>query len=81
MYWAKDRLGENRMQGAYAYQELLKAAGIVALGTDFPVENISPFKTFYAAISRKDEKDFPQQGFQKENGLTRERIPRRSRND
>ncbi|MBN8692665.1 MAG: amidohydrolase [Bacteroidetes bacterium] len=72
MYWAADRLGKDRVKLAYAYKDLLNAAGIVALGTDFPVEDISPFKTFYASVARKDSKGFPDGGFQKENALTRE---------
>lgn len=72
MYWAKERLGNERMKGAYAYKTLLKKSGIVALGTDFPVERVSPFLTFYAAVSRKDLEDYPEGGFQKEDALTRE---------
>ena len=72
MYWADDRLGKERVKTAYSYKELLDAAGIIALGTDFPVESISPFKTFYAAVFRKDEKNFPEGGYQKENALSRE---------
>ncbi|MDT0644714.1 amidohydrolase family protein [Zunongwangia sp. F363] len=72
MYWAEDRLGEERMQGAYAYKKLLDQAGLVALGTDFPVEEVSPFLTFYAAVSRKDTKNFPEGGFMKEQALSRE---------
>jgi predicted amidohydrolase YtcJ len=72
MYWAEERLGKERIKYAYAYKDLLKAAGLVALGTDFPVEDISPFKTFYAAVFRKDSKGFPKGGFQMENALTRE---------
>jgi hypothetical protein len=44
------------------------------LGTDFPVEDISPFKTFLAAVVRKDAKGFPANGFQIENALTREQA-------
>lgn len=76
MYWAKDRLGAERMRGAYAYQELLQQNGWLPLGTDFPVEDISPFKTFYAAAVRKDAKGFPPEGFQKELALTREQALR-----
>lgn len=76
MYWASERLGPGRVKGAYAYKDLLKAAGIVALGTDFPVEDISPFKTFYAAVFRKDAKGFPEGGFQMENALAREETIR-----
>jgi len=72
MYWAKDRVGENRMKGAYAYKELRKIYGMVALGTDFPIENVSPIRTFYAATIRKDLGGFPANGFQTENALTRE---------
>jgi predicted amidohydrolase YtcJ len=72
MYWAKDRLGNERLKGAYAYKQLLQQNGWLPLGTDFPVEDISPFKTFYAAVVRKDAKDFPATGFQMENALTRQ---------
>jgi predicted amidohydrolase YtcJ len=72
MYWAKDRLGVERVKYAYAYKDLLKAAGMIALGTDFPVENINPLYTFYAAVARKDLKGFPEGGFQMENALTKE---------
>ncbi|MBA3706975.1 MAG: amidohydrolase family protein, partial [Bacteroidetes bacterium] len=76
MYWAKDRLGADRVKGAYAYNDLLKAAGTIPLGTDFPVENINPFYTFYAAVARKDLKGFPEGGFQMENALSRENTLR-----
>jgi predicted amidohydrolase YtcJ len=72
MYWAKDRLGSERMKGAYAYKDLLNEYGKVALGTDFPVEKVSPFLTFYAAVARKDLANYPKDGFQMENALTRE---------
>ncbi|MCB0473161.1 MAG: amidohydrolase, partial [Flavobacteriaceae bacterium] len=72
MYWAEDRLGPERIKGAYAYQELLDNYGLVALGTDFPVEQVSPFLTFYAAVARKDLNNYPENGFQPENGLSRE---------
>jgi predicted amidohydrolase YtcJ len=76
MYWAKERIGEERMKGAYAYQTLLKENGWLPLGTDFPVEYISPFKTFLASVFRMDDKGFPNDGFQKEEGLTREQTIR-----
>lgn len=71
MYWAKDRLGNDRVQNAYAYKTLLQQNGMVALGTDFPVEDISPFATFYAAVVRKDTKGYPKDGFQTKDALTR----------
>lgn len=71
MNWARERLGDQRIKDAYAYNDLLKAAGYIALGTDFPVEDISPFKTFYAAVARQDTKQLPIGGFQIENKLSR----------
>ena len=50
--------------------------GWIPLGTDFPVEDISPFKTFYAAVVRKDAKGWPDNGYQMENALTREEALR-----
>ncbi|PCI35497.1 MAG: amidohydrolase [Flavobacteriaceae bacterium] len=76
MYWAEDRLGAARIKTAYAYKKLLKAHGKIALGTDFPVEKVSPILTFYAAVTRKDLKQFPKNGFQIENALTREEALR-----
>jgi len=72
MYWAEERLGPKRVKGAYAYKDLLIQNGIVALGTDFPVEGINPMNTFYAAVVRKDNKGYPKNGYQMENALTRE---------
>lgn len=72
MYWAEKRLGAERVKGAYAYKDLLNSFGRVALGTDFPVENINPLHTFYAGVARKDLKGFPEGGWQMENALTRE---------
>ena len=74
MYWAADRLGNDRMKGAYAYKQLMDQNGWIPLGTDFPVEDISPFKTFLAAVGRVDAKGFPEGGFQMENALTREQT-------
>jgi len=72
MYWADERLGEDRIKMAYAYKELLNQNGLIALGTDFPVEDIDPLKTFYAAVIRKDKELYPEGGFQVENALSRE---------
>jgi len=71
MYWAGERLGKDRLKNAYAYKKLLQKAGIIALGTDFPVEEVNPMLTFHAAVARKDSKNYPKDGFQMENALTR----------
>ena len=71
MYWAKDRLGSKRESSAYAFAELLDNAGILTLGTDFPVEAVNPFHTFYAAVARKDLEGSPEDGYQAENKISR----------
>jgi predicted amidohydrolase YtcJ len=76
MYWAGDRLGAERLKGGYAYKQLLEQNNWLPLGTDFPVEEINPFKTFLAAVVRQDSKGFPAGGFQMENALTREETIR-----
>ena len=70
MRWADKRLCNTRMNGAYAYKSLLKLNGWMPLGTDFPVEDISPLKTFFAAVYRQDTKNQPMGGFQMEEALS-----------
>jgi hypothetical protein len=71
MYWAEERLGPDRVKGAYAYQTLLKKASLLALGTDFPVEQVSPLLTYYAAVARQDLEGYPEGGYFVEEGLSR----------
>ncbi len=75
MGWAKLRLG-RRVKNAYAYRTLMKQNGWLPNGTDFPIENISPIYTFYAAVSRKDLNGYPAGGWQRENALTRQEALR-----
>lgn len=72
MYWAGERLGAERLKHAYVYKDLLNQNGWLPLGTDFPIEEINPLLTFYAATIRKDAKGYPAAGFQTENALSRE---------
>jgi predicted amidohydrolase YtcJ len=76
MYWAGARLGKTRLKSAYVYKQLLEQNGWLPLGTDFPVENINPIYTFYAAVAREDLKGYPDGGFQPENALNREQALR-----
>ena len=71
MYWAEERIGADRLEGAYAYKKLLDVSGRIALGTDFPVEEVSPLLTFFAAVARQDENLFPEGGYLHENKLSR----------
>ena len=72
MYWAEERLGPERIKYAYAYNDLLKTNGWIPNGSDFPIESINPIYGYYAAVARKDQKGFPENGFQSENALSRE---------
>lgn len=76
MYWAGERLGSDRERGAYAFKRLLAQNGWIPLGTDFPVEDINPMLTFYAAVVRQDAKAYPEGGYQMENSLSREETLR-----
>ncbi len=74
MYWAEERLGPERIKGAYAYQTLLQQSKVLALGTDFPVEKVSPLLTFYAAVARQDLDGYPSGGYFTEQALSREQA-------
>lgn len=76
MYWAENRLGSDRIESAYPYKALLQQNDWMPLGTDFPVEDISPFKTFYAAVERKDANGYPKSGFNISNAISREEALR-----
>jgi predicted amidohydrolase YtcJ len=71
MYWAEERIGSSRLDGAYAYKKLLDMSGRISLGTDFPVEEVSPLLTFFAAVARQDKNLYPEGGYLSENKLSR----------
>lgn len=70
MRFVQDRIGKTREKWAYAYQSLLRANGIIALGTDFPVEDVNPFNTIEAAVNRKNPAGEPNGGYLKDEALT-----------
>lgn len=74
MRWAKDRLGPDRLLGAWAAQRFLKAGARIANGSDFPVEDPNPLWGFYAAITRQDHAGNPPEGFMPDQKLSRERA-------
>ena len=74
--WAASKIGSERLEGAYAYKSLLNSFGMIALGTDFPVEYTNPFYTIHSAVHRKTPKDYPAQGFLKNEALTLEETLR-----
>ncbi len=68
--WAESRLGPHRMKGAYAYRSLLNQFGMLAIGTDFPVEYTDPFLTIHAAVNRKNADGVPGGGFLADESIT-----------
>jgi predicted amidohydrolase YtcJ len=76
MYWAGQRLGKEREKNGYIFKTLMEQNQKIALGTDFPVEAVSPFYTFHSAVYRQDAKGFPEGGYQMEGALSREQTLR-----
>ena len=72
MYWAPNRLGYSRTLGAYAWRSLLNTGVVIPNGTDFPVEVVDPRRTFYSAITRQDENQWPAGGWFPDQRMTRE---------
>jgi predicted amidohydrolase YtcJ len=70
MYWAEARVGPERIRGAYAWRTILNAGGRLALGSDFPVEDVNPFFGIYAAVTRQDQKGWPEGGWRPSERLT-----------
>ncbi|MEM9292628.1 MAG: amidohydrolase [Acidobacteriota bacterium] len=71
MPWAGARVGDHRLEGAYAWRKVLDAGGRLALGSDFPVERAAPLLGFYAAVTRQDLEGEPADGW-----LPQERLSR-----
>ena len=76
MPWAGDRVGERRLEGAYAWRRVLSTGGRLALGSDFPVESADPRLGLYAAVTRQDLDGKPQGGWRPDEKLTREEALR-----
>lgn len=76
MYWAEDRVGPARILGGYAWRRFLDAGVRLALGSDFPVEKVSPLLGFHAAVARQDADGWPEGGWYPAERLTREEALR-----
>lgn len=76
MYWIEDRLGPQRVLYAYAWRSLLDSGARLALGSDFPVEQVNPMLGIHAAVTRQDVKDWPQGGWYPQENLSREEAVR-----
>jgi len=71
MRWAEDRIGPERIAGAYAWRRLLQAGVRLAGGSDAPVETESPLEGVYAAVTRRDRAGNPPGGWRPADRLTR----------
>jgi len=70
MNMAEDRIGHERIQGAYAWQRFLKQGTVVAGGSDFPVESPNPFYGLYSTVTREDHNGQPPGGWHPEQDMT-----------
>lgn len=71
MNMAEDRIGPERIKGAYAWQTFLDQGTVIAAGSDFPVEDVNPFYGLYSAVTRKDHEGLPPEGWYSEQSLSR----------
>jgi len=74
MPWAEDRVGPERIKGAYAWRSFLDAGVRVPLNSDFPGETLNPFSGMYAAETRQTPEGKPEGGWYPEQCLTREEV-------
>jgi predicted amidohydrolase YtcJ len=70
MPWAEQRLGPDRIRGAYAWRTVLDSGARLALGSDFPVEDVNPFFGIYSAVTRQDHDGNPPGGWYPSQKLT-----------
>lgn len=76
MYWADERLGADRLAGAYAWKSLLDSGAMLAFGSDFPVEEVNPMLGIHAAVTRKDQQGWPEGGWQAQERISRKEAIR-----
>lgn len=70
MNMAEDRVGSERIAGAYAWRSFIDSGSIIAAGSDFPVELANPFYGIHAAVTRQDRNGQPVEGWYPEQALT-----------
>lgn len=76
MNMAEDRVGSERIKGAYAWQKFLDQGTVIANGSDFPVEHVNPFFGLYSSVTRQDHEGNPPNGWYPDERLNREETLR-----
>ncbi len=71
MRWIEERIGPERLAGAYAWRSLIDSGVPIAGGSDFPVESHNPFLGIYAAVTRQDLEGHPEGGWTPGERMTR----------
>ena len=71
LYFAPDRLGPDRLDGAYAWRALIDAGAIIAGGSDAPVERGDPAIEFYAAVARRGLDGYSDENWRPDQAVTR----------
>jgi hypothetical protein len=72
MRWAEERLGRDRLKGAYAWSTMIKNGIPLAFGTDYPVEPVSPFRGLYACVTRERPEGGPRNGWEPQEKISLE---------
>ncbi len=70
LHIVEKRVGESLAKTSYAFNTLYQQDGLISIGTDAPVEDANPFRNIYAAVTRKDQKGYPEGGYQPEERMT-----------
>ena len=70
MPWTEDRIGDERVQGAYAFRSFINEGIVIPCGSDFPVETNNPLVGIYHAVTRQDESGYPDGGWLPEQKMT-----------
>ena len=72
MRWAEERLGRDRLKGAYAWATMIRNGIPLAFGTDYPVEPVSPFRGLYACVTRERPEGGPRNGWEPQEKISLE---------
>jgi predicted amidohydrolase YtcJ len=76
MNMAEDRIGAERLKGAYAWRSFLNQGSRVVSGSDYPIELANPFHGIHAAVTRQNHDNMPAEGWIAEEAMTLEEVMR-----